>query len=89
MFYPFNAARAKSRTNDAERDNMVELEVLADAYLSITHVYIERAAKRGISRTVTYIPFSVSKEVVERLRGAGFDVEPILNAHNRYYVSWE
>lgn len=89
MFYPFNAARAKTRTNDAERDNMVELEVLADAYVSITHVYIERAAKCGRFHTVTYIPYSVSKEVVERLRGAGFEVEPVLNAYNRFYVSWE
>jgi hypothetical protein len=89
MFYPFNAARAKTRTSDAERDNLIENEVLADAYISITHVYIERAAKRGYSRTTTYIPYSVSKEVVERLRGAGFEVEPFLNTHNRYMVSWE
>jgi hypothetical protein len=27
--------------------------------------------------------------VVERLRGAGFEVEPFLNTHNRYMVSWE
>lgn len=89
MFYPFNAARAKTRTSDAERDNLVENEVLADAYISIAHVYIERAAKRGYSRTTTYIPYTVRDDVCERLRSAGFDVDPIPRAVNRYMVSWE
>lgn len=89
MFYPFNAARAKTRTSDAERDNLIENEVLADAYVSITHVYIERAAKQGYSRTITYIPYGVREDVCERLRLAGFDVDPIPNSITRYRVSWE
>lgn len=89
MFYPFNAARAKTRSSDAERDNLIENEILADAYISITHVYIERAAKRGYSRTTTYIPYTVREDVCGRLRLAGFDVDPIPKAVNRYMVSWE
>lgn len=88
MFYPFNSAIAKRHSEKAQETILETTEVLIDAYLSIAHVYIQRACLSGRTRAYIYLPREICKRVVEILQGSGFEVTR--NEHNPcYYVlSW-
>ena len=88
MFYPFNANLAREETSNAEKDRKNEEAILLQAYLSIAHVFITRAAHSGYNKTSVYCPYSIRQNFCQALTAAGF----ILSAHpmhNRFWVSWE
>ena len=88
MFYPFTANSARRETINAKNDRKNEETILLQAYLSIAHVFIHRAARDGYSKTSVYCPYSIRQEFCHALTEAGF----IVSAHytpNRFWVSWE
>lgn len=89
MFHPFTATMAKSATVSTQIYREAESHQLAEAYLSIAHVYIERACDRGASRTLVYCPYECREEFSSRLEEAGFSVSRAPNIPNRFCVSWE
>ena len=52
MFYPFNAHVASDETKKARTIRKDEDAILVDSYLSIAHVYIQRAVSRGNKQTM-------------------------------------
>ena len=88
MFYPFTANSARRETTNAKNDRENEEAILLQAYLSIAHAFIYRAARDGYSKTSVYCPYSIRHEFCHALAEAGF----IVSAHsmpNRFLVSWE
>ena len=88
MFYPFTARMANKETVSAKTDIENEEAILLQAYLSIAHVFIHRAARSGYNKTSVYCPYSIRGEFCQTLTEAGF----IVSAHsmpNRFLVSWE
>ena len=88
MFDPFTANSARRETTNAENDRENEEAILLQAYLSIAHVFIHRAARGGYSKTSVYCPYSIRQKFCQALTEAGF----IVSAHyaaNRFWVSWE
>ena len=88
MFYPFTANSARKETANAKNDRENEEVILLQAYLSIAHVFIHRAARGGYIKTSVYCPYLIRRESCQALTEAGF----IVSAHsmpNRFWVSWE
>lgn len=88
MFYPFTANSARKETANAKNDRENEEAILLQAYLSIAHVFIHRAARSGYNKTSVYCPYSIRHEFCQALTEAGF----IVSAHpmaNQFLVSWE
>ena len=88
MFYPFTANLARKETVSAKTDRENEEAILLEAYLSIAHVFIHRAARGRYKRTSVYCPYSIRQKFCQTLTEAGFTV----SAHtvsNRFLVSWE
>ena len=88
MFYPFNAPMARKETANAKLILENEDQTLLQAYLSIAHVYIQRAARCGYTKVSVYCPYPIREEFCKTLTGSGF----IISAHsivNRFWVSWE
>ena len=88
MFYPFTANSARKETVNARNDRESEEFILLQAYLSIAHVFIHRAARGGYNKTSVYCPYPIRGEFCQALTEAGF----IVSAHavpSRFWVSWE
>lgn len=88
MFYPFTANLARKETANAKNDRENEEVILLQAYLSIAHVFIHRAAHCGYNKTSVYCPYPFRHEFCQALTEAGF----IVSAHsmpNRLWISWE
>lgn len=88
MFYPFTANLARKETVNAKNDRENEEAILLQAYLSIAHVFIHRAARRGYNKTSVYCPYPIRQKFCQALVEAGF----VVSAHsmtNRFLVSWE
>lgn len=88
MFYPFTANSARKETANAKNDRENEEAILLQAYLSIAHVFIHRAARGGYIKTSVYCPYSIRHKFCQALTEAGF----VVSAHsepNRFWVSWE
>ena len=88
MFYPFTAHMAKKETIDAKIAQEGELDVLLQAHLSIAHVYIQRAARSGYTKTTVYCPYSIREDFKEFFVESGFEVAPCNGSPSRYWVSW-
>ena len=54
MFYPFTANSARKETANAKNDRKNEEAILLQAYLSIAHVFIHRAAHGGYNKASVY-----------------------------------
>ena len=88
MFYPFTANSARKETANAKNDRENEEAILLQAYLSIAHVFIHRAARGGYIKTSVYCPYPIRQKFCQALTEAGFTV----SAHsmpNRLWISWE
>ena len=88
MFYPFTANSARRETTNTKNDRENEEVILLEAYLSIAHVFIHRAARGGYIKTSVYCPYPIRHKFCQALTEAGF----IVSAHyaaNRFWVSWE
>lgn len=88
MFYPFTANLARKETANSKNDKENEEVILLQAYLSIAHVFIHRAARGGYNKTSVYCPYPIRHEFCQALTEAGF----IVSAHsipNRLWISWE
>ena len=88
MFYPFTANLARKETVSAKTDREDEEAIFLQAYLSIAHVFIHRAARGGYNKTSVYCPYSIRDDFCQTLIEAGF----IVSAHsmpNRFWISWE
>lgn len=88
MFHPFTSNSARRETTNAKNDRENEEVILLEAYLSIAHVFIHRAARGGYSKTSVYCPYPIRHKFCQALTGAGF----IVSAHsipNRLWISWE
>ena len=88
MFYPFTATSATRETINAKSDKENEEAILLQAYLSIAHVFIHRAARKGYNKTSVYCPSFISREFCQTLKESGFIVSAGLVV-NRFGVSWE
>ena len=88
MFYPFTANSARRETTNAKNDRENEGVILLEAYLSIAHVFIHRAARGGYSKTSVYCPYPIRHEFCQALTEAGFIVSA-QSMTNRFLVSWE
>ena len=88
MFYPFTAHMAKKETINAKIAQESELDMLLQAHLSIAHVYIQRAARSGYTKTSVYCPYSLREDFKDALVGAGFEVNAFINNPTRMWVSW-
>lgn len=88
MFYPFTANSARKETANAKNDRENEEVILLQAYLSIAHVFIHRAARSGYGKTSVYCPYSIKHEFCQALTEAGFIVS-VQSIANRFLVSWE
>ena len=89
MFYPFNAHVATADTKKVRTIRKDEDAILLDSYLSIAHVYIQRAISRGNSQTYVYCPYALQKKFAETLRMSGFIVEPSEHNVMHFIVKWE
>ena len=89
MFYPFNAHVATADTKKVRTIRKDEDAILLDSYLSIAHVYIQRAISRGNSQTYVYCPYALQKKFAETLRTSGFIVEPIEHNVTHFLIKWE
>ena len=89
MFYPFNAHVASDETKKARTIRKDEDAILLDYYMSIAHVYIQRAISRGNSQTHAYCPFALQKKFAETLRTSGFIVEPTEHNVTHFLIKWE
>ena len=90
MFYPFNADAARKETANSKKDRDSENAVLLQAYLSIAHVFIHRAARNGHNQTFVYCPYPIKQEFRQALTAAGFVVSaPPRPVVNRFMVTWE
>ena len=89
MFYPFNAHVATADTKKARTIRKDEDAILLDSYLSIAHVYIQRAISRGNSRTYAYCPYVLRNQFAETLRTSGFIVEPSEHNVTHFLIKWE
>ena len=87
MFYPFTANSARKETANAKNDRENEEAILLQAYLSIAHVFIHRAAHSGYNKASVYCPYSIRHEFCQALTEAGFIVSAQPMA-NRFLVSW-
>ena len=88
MFYPFTAYLARKESINAEKDRENEEAIFLQAYLSIAHVFVHRAARSGYNKTSVYCPYPIRQEFCQTLTEAGF----VVSAHsipNRFWVSWE
>ena len=85
MFCPFNAAMARFTSENSVVKTESETEILIKAYKEIAHVWINRAAERGLFRTYIYVPYE-ARALLDDLKESGFEIEPIRN--NRYSVYW-
>ena len=88
MFYPFTANLARKETANAKNDRKNEDAIFLQSYLSIAHVFIQRAARGGCNKTSVYCPYSIRQEFCQALTEAGFVVSarPMTNW---FGVSWE
>ena len=87
MFCPFTANSARRETTIAKNDRENEEVILLEAYLSIAHVFIHRAARGGYSKTSVYCPYSIRQKFCQALTEAGF----VVSAHyaaNHFWVVW-
>lgn len=89
MFYPFNAHVATDETKKARAIRKDEDAILLDSYLSIAHIYIQRAISNGNSQTCVYCPYALRKQFAETLRTSGFIVEPSEHNINHFLIKWE
>ena len=89
MFYPFNAHVASDETKKARTIRKDEDAILLDSYLSIAHVYIQRAVSRGNKQTYVYCPYALQKKFAETLRTSGFSVEPLEHNVTHFLIKWE
>ena len=85
MFCPFNAAMARFTSETSVVKTESETEILIKAYKEIAHVWINRAAERGLFRTYIYVPYEV-RALLDDLRESGFEIERIRDNH--YSVRW-
>ena len=85
MFCPFNAAMARFTSKTSVAGTESETEILIKAYKEIAHVWINRAAERGLFSTYIYVPYEV-RALLDDLRESGFEVKYIKD--NRYNVYW-
>ena len=88
MFHQFTANSARRETTNAKNDRENEEIIRLEAYLSIAHVIIHRAARNGYNKVSVYCPYPIRREFCQALAEAGF----IVSAHsipNRFWVSWE
>ena len=89
MFYPFNAHVATADTKKVRTIRKDEDAILLDSYLSIAHVYIQRAISRGNSQTYVYCPYALLSKFAETFRMIGFIVEPIEHNVTHFLIKWE
>ena len=89
MFYPFNAHVATDETKKARAIRRDEDAILLDSYLSIAHVYIQRAVSRGNKQTYVYCPYALRNKFTETLRMSGFIVEPLEHNVTHFLIKWE
>lgn len=89
MFHPFNAHVATTHTTKARITREAEDTVLLESYLTIAHVYIQRAASRGDNGAWVYCPCNLRDRFAEVLRGSGFIVEPAENNVTHFIIKWE
>lgn len=85
MFYPLNAAMARFTSETSVAKTESETEILINAYKEIAHVWINRAAEKGLFRTYIYVPYEV-RALLDDLRESGFEIERIRDNH--YSVRW-
>lgn len=86
---PFTAPVINYIREEAVSEMREEQETLLMAHLQIAHVYITRAARRGLSRTTVYVPSCVRAEMLSRLGEAGFGIAPFGQVPCRYVVTWD
>ena len=89
MFYPFNAHVATADTKRVRTIRKDEDAILLDSYLSIAHVYIQRAISRGNNQTYVYCPYALRNKFAETLRTSGFIVEQFEHNVTHFLVKWE
>lgn len=88
--YPFVQPVISAIREEALEAMQQEQEVLVMAHLQIAHVYVARAARRGLSCTTVYLPYNVQKLVTERLCKAGFVLEKFSeHVPNRFIIRWD
>lgn len=87
MFYPFTVNSARKETANAKNDRENEEAILLQAYLSIAHVFIGRAARGGYNKTSVYCPYSIRQKFCQALTESGFIVSAYCTA-NRFWISW-
>ena len=85
MFCPFNAAMARFTSETSVVKTESETEILIKAYKEIAHVWINRAAKKGLFRAYIYVPYE-ARALLDDLRESGFEIERIKDNH--YSVRW-
>lgn len=85
MFCPFNAAMARFTSETSVVKTESETEILIKAYKEIAHVWINRAAEKGLFRTYIYVPYEV-RALLDDLRESGFEIESIKG--NRFSIRW-
>ena len=85
MFYPFNAAMARFTSETSVAKTQSETKILIKAYKEIAHVWINRAAERGLFRTYIYVPYE-ARALLDDLKESGFEIERIRD--NRYSIRW-
>ena len=89
MFYPFNAHVATAETKKARAIRGDEDAILLDSYLSIAHIYIQRAISRGNNQTYVYCPYALREKFAETLRTSGFIVERSEYNVTHFLIKWE
>lgn len=89
MFYPFTVNSARTATRIATQHFDETKTQLAEAYLEIAYVHINRAARRGGYMAWVYLPYEVRHEVITQLTNAGFKIEPIPNSPSHYRIVWK
>ena len=88
MFHPFNAHVATTHTTKAKVIRESEDAILLESYLTIAHVYIQRAASRGNNRAWVYCPYNLRDQFTEALHRSGFIVESAVNNVTHFIVKW-
>lgn len=87
MFYPYNAAIARREAQKFYDEHEAQQEILLEAYLKITHVYIERACMRQRTCVRVYCPFEIFTKFESTLLSAGYTFKEC-SLPNNYIISW-
>ena len=88
MFHPFNAHVATTHTKEARVAREAEDTILLESYLTIAHVYIQRAASYGNNRAYVYCPYNLRNRFAEALDKSGFTVEASKQNTSYFFVKW-